>query len=78
VVFGLADKADAANERQRESDARVGKHLSSGSVNLPPPAESKLQNAIAFIDRQMELGAITPEEADVQVEQARAKYGTPA
>ncbi|MCP3048348.1 hypothetical protein K6X13_14795 [Xanthomonas euvesicatoria pv. allii] len=75
VVFGLADKADAASERQREADARIGKHLSGGSANLPPPVESKLQNAIAFIDRQMELGAITPEEAEVQVTAARAKYG---
>ncbi|MCD0281294.1 hypothetical protein JWH04_20520 [Xanthomonas melonis] len=78
VVFGLADKADAANERQREADARVGKHLGGGSANLPPPAESKLQNAIAFIDRQMELGAITPEEAEVLVIEARAKYGASA
>ncbi|KHS06586.1 hypothetical protein RM61_15060 [Xanthomonas phaseoli pv. phaseoli] len=78
VVFGLADKVDAANERQREADARAGRHLGSAPTTSPAPVESKLQNAIAFIDRQMELGAITPEEAEVQVADARTKYGASA
>lgn len=32
VVFGLADQADAAAERRKEADARVGKHLATPSA----------------------------------------------
>ena len=78
VVFGLADKADAAAERQRETDARAGKHLAGPSSNTAPTAESKLQNAIAYIDQQLGLGAITVEEAEQKVAEARRKYGSHA
>ena len=36
VVFGLADKADAKQERKREDDARSGRHLSNTTTGLTP------------------------------------------
>lgn len=76
VVFGLADKADAAVERQREADARVGKHL--GAPSAKPaltPSESKLQNHLAWVNQQLGVGAMTAEEAEAERAKARQKYG---
>lgn len=77
VVFGLADSADAAAERQRETDARVGKHLRDGSEKpAPTPVETKLQNALAYIAQQVHMGMMTSDEAEAERAKARAKYGS--
>ncbi|HEY1071239.1 MAG TPA: hypothetical protein VGE33_12005 [Thermomonas sp.] len=76
VVFGLADSVDAAAERQREADARVGKHLRDGSEKpVPAPVESKLENALAYIAQQVHLGTMTAEQADAERRLAREKHG---
>lgn len=75
VVFGLADKADAAAERQREADARVGKHLTSPSGKAVASSESKLENLLAWISQQVSIGAMVPEEAEAARAAARQKYG---
>ncbi|HHA2431527.1 TPA: hypothetical protein ACOENN_000499 [Stenotrophomonas maltophilia] len=73
VVFGLADKADAATERQREENARAGRHLD----NTAPaqPKETPLQRQLAWIRQQEGYGAFTPEQAEEERAKARAKYG---
>ena len=78
VVFGLADKADAAQERQREEDARVGKHLRSASGTTPSPhQETPLERQLAWIARTLDMGGLTPEEAEEEREKAYAKHGRP-
>lgn len=73
VVYGLADKADANAERQREADARAGRHLTTGPQ--PQTTESKYQNQVAWIDQMEENGGFTREEAEEQRRRAREKYG---
>lgn len=75
VVFGLADKADAATERQKEDAARAGKHLA-GVSEKSDPAESKLANRLAWINQQLMYGQFTEEQAEAERAQARAKYGS--
>lgn len=80
VVFGLADKADAATERQKEAGARVGKHLDSLSVkSVASGGESPLENTLRWI-KQMEGmgGEYTAEWADAERAKAREKYGSKA
>jgi len=68
VVFGLADKADAAAERQREEDARAGRSRGIGVSGQTAP-ETKLQTQLTWIAQQVHLGVMTA----AQAEQARAK-----
>jgi len=74
IVFGLADQADAAAERQRETNARAGKHLASGS-GKPDGGESPLVAQLAWINQMVERNGFTPEEAEAERAAARAKYG---
>ena len=79
VAYSLADSADAAFERQAHADARAGKHLAQESVKPDQtpskPAETKLQNALAYITQQLHIGSITAEQATEQRAAARAKHG---
>lgn len=76
VVFGLADKADAAAERQKEANARVGKHLREGSEKpAASSGESPLQNQLEWIRQQVDFGHFTPEVAKHERALARKKYG---
>ncbi|HZF99157.1 MAG TPA: hypothetical protein VEY92_13135 [Pseudoxanthomonas sp.] len=73
VVFGLADKADAASERQREESARAGRHL--GSAPPAQPKETPLERQLAWIRQQEGYGAFTPEQAEEERAKACTKYG---
>lgn len=75
VVFGLADKAEAAIERQRETDARVGKHLTAPSGKTVTSSESKLENQLNWIAQQLSVGAMSKEDAEAERANARQKYG---
>jgi len=72
VVFGLADKADAAAERQREADARAGRHR--GGVSPAAVSETPLQTHMTWINQQLHLGAMTEAEAEIERAKAREKY----
>lgn len=74
VVYGMADKADAAAERQREEDARAGRSRTA-TATKPEPAETKLQNQLSWIANQLRTGLMTPEEAEAERAKAHAKYG---
>lgn len=71
VVFGLADQADAAAERQREDQARRG------VVRRGPagPAETPLQRQLAWIEQHLGYGTLTPDQAEGKRAEARATYG---
>lgn len=76
VVFGLADKVDAAAERQREADARVGKHLRGESDNAAPKRqETKLEAQLNWIQQMVSNGGFTEEEAEEERIAAREKFG---
>lgn len=77
VVFGLADKADAKQERRREEDARAGRHLSTATGITPSPhAETPLESQLKWIDRMVEMDQFTPEIAEAERAKAREKYGS--
>ena len=75
VVFGLADKADAADERQREADARAGKHLASPSGKSDTSSESPYENRLRWINQTQHAGGFTAEEAKEERRKARERYG---
>lgn len=73
VVFGLADKADAAIERQREADARVGKNRP--GTSSAGPSETPLERQLAWIEQMLRTDAFTPEQAGAERAKALKKYG---
>lgn len=75
VVFGLADKADAAEERQREADTRAGRHVQAGVTLTPTAKETPLERQLAWIARMEEMDQFTPDQADAERAKAREKYG---
>jgi len=72
VVFGLADKADAAAERQREDDARAGRQR--GGVSPVVVSETPLQTQLMWIAQQVRYGAMSEEQAEHERQRAREKY----
>jgi len=72
VVFGLADKADAAAERQREDDARAGRQR--GGVSPVVVSETPLQTQLTWIAQQVNYGTMSEAEAEMARAQAREKY----
>lgn len=75
VVFGLADHADAAAERQREANARAGRHLEPASRAVQQPAETPLERQLKWIDQQLDYGGLTPEAAELERRKAHERYG---
>lgn len=75
VVYGIADKADAVAERQRESDARAGRHLPKETA--AERKESKYENHLAWIQQMESIGHFTREQADQERLQARVRFGVP-
>jgi len=73
VVFGLADKADAAAERQREEDARAGRSRGMGVSGQAAP-ETPLQRQLAWIGQQVHVGAMSEAAARMARAKAREKY----
>lgn len=67
VVFGLADKADAKAEAQREVDRQQGRHR-------PKQEEGPITNAVRYAERMVELGSWNAEQRDAYVAAAREKH----
>ena len=78
VVFGLADKADAAAERQREASARAGKHLTTASATPGAARESAYENQMRWIEQTLRTGGFTAAEAEQERAKARQRYGEDA
>lgn len=76
VVFGLADKADAATERKKEQDARAGKHLVQPSGKSDAPVEeTPLERQLKWIRQMEDASGFTPEEAEAERVRARVAHG---
>ena len=79
VVFGLADKADAANERQKETNARAGKHLNTASgKSASTGEESRLVAQLQWINDMVAKDQFTEEQAEAERAKAHEKYGSQA
>lgn len=74
VVFGLADKADAVAERQREADLQQGRRRGEPQA-LPNPVQHAFTDEMATISHDLHYDQITPEEADRRRAACRLKYG---
>lgn len=74
IVFGLADAADAAAERQKEAALRVGKHRSGLSANGAPSREDPLTNELAWLRQQHAYGQLTAAELETKMRQARERH----
>ncbi|KAF1692741.1 hypothetical protein CSC62_13990 [Pseudoxanthomonas jiangsuensis] len=75
VVYGLADKADAAAERQREESARAGRHLTSPVATTPAPGNSPYENHMRWIKQTEDAGGFTAAEAEEERRKTRERYG---
>lgn len=79
VVYGLADKADAGAEKQREADLRSGSpRIAVAGVSPIAAPENPLRNALAYLSQQLDYGQISQEEFDALADEARAKHGDSA
>ena len=74
IVYGLADKADAAAERQREDTRRAGAHRPS----TPTSPESPLANQLKWLADMHRLGQLDDEQYRAQAAEARRKHGAAA
>lgn len=66
IVYGLADQADAAAERQREADKKAGRHLTGASASTDSEAVKQRlarTEALGRITADLNLGLISPNEA---------------
>lgn len=77
IVYGVADQADAAAERQREADKRAGRHVAAGPAAGTPARSRQLQlnDAINAIASDLRLGLITKEQASERRTKALAEFG---
>lgn len=75
IVYGLADKADADRERQREADLRVGRRPVATSENADTQRRNDLREALRRIETDLDLEIISPAEAKKRAADARQKYG---
>lgn len=72
VVYGLADKADAIAERQREQALRDGQR---DAVPTRPAQPSQLDNELAFLRQLLEYQQIDQAEHDRRAADVRQRYG---
>lgn len=73
VVFALADKADAAQERQRDEALRTTR--TSRVVVDGGASESKLANTLAWVAQQLSVGLIDEAKAAELRQAANEKHG---
>lgn len=78
IVYGIADGADAAAERQREADARAGRRRDGASASSDAGVGNRrkaLLEALSVIQGDLALGLIDEAEAEQRRTAARAKHG---
>lgn len=65
IVYGIADQADAASERQREADKRAGRHLAPASVGADAASQRMArQEAVGRLIADFNLKLIDQVEFD--------------
>jgi hypothetical protein len=77
VVYGLADKADAIAEREREQALRDRARPEDGSATHKTgrTTPSQLDNELAFLRQMHEYGKLDDAAYDRRVSDARLRYG---
>lgn len=75
VVFGIADQADAAAERKRETFARSGRVQEASPAQDAMSRKLALNDAIHRIQADMDLGLITEAEARDRRADALQQFG---
>lgn len=77
VVYGLADKADAAAEQARETALRGARERPAAPVTgpSPPRQEDPLINAIKYAEQMIRLGQLSADEGQQLIDQARRRHG---
>jgi len=83
VVFGLADKADAQQEQQRERQLREGAGVYRQTTrsdegrpkSIAEIMDTPLNKQLLYIDNMQRLGGMSAEQAELERQQAREKYG---
>ena len=73
VVYGLADKADAMAERQREEALRNGERREAPKTGRVAP--SPLENELAFLRQMLDYEQIDQATHDQRAAEARQRYG---
>ncbi len=79
IVYGVADQADAAVERQREADKKAGRHLGDQPISGDrAAAEARMarQEAIGRIETDLKLKLITPEKAQERLHALGVRVST--
>lgn len=76
VVFGIADKIDAAAERDRESKARDARSETT-RISGPgkPTGETPLERQLAWIQNMVDMGQFTEAQAATERANARKSLG---
>lgn len=74
IVYGLADKADADRERQREKDLRAGHRPAPVSENPDRQRQNALREALRRIETDVELGIIDAAKAKTMKQAARQEF----
>lgn len=75
VVFGLADKAEAAAERKVEEDRRAVSTRPGETSKSKRVLESRLQTQLNWVNQQLHYGNMTEQQADIERKNATQKYG---
>lgn len=76
VVFTLADQVEAKAEQQLEKQRQAGQHRSTGTTAKPEPTQQeRYDNHVIFLRSRLDYGAMTKDEFDQAVAEARERYG---
>lgn len=75
IVYGLADKADAAAEREREECLRAGS-VARPAAKAAVPVD-RLANELAFLRQLRDYGQLDPVEYERRAEETRQRFGQP-
>lgn len=75
VVFGLADQADARAERAVEQQRQAGQHRKAEQAKPQMTATERYDNQVAWLRQRLSIKAISREEFDREVAEAKVKYG---
>ncbi|WP_424682940.1 hypothetical protein [Frateuria sp. YIM B11624] len=75
IVYGIADQAAAAKERQTEADKRAGRHLEPAQAGAQRSTRVALNDALRAIESDVRLGILTPEKAEERKAETLAEFG---
>lgn len=75
VVFSIADTTEARAEQKVEQTRQAGRHRTENPAKHAPTQHEKFDNHIKYLKTQLGYGAMTKDEFDQAVADARKRYG---